>query len=555
MNVILLCLPRCCSELQRPALAWGAILAHDAMCAPLASPSRSPQPERAAEMGKTLKRQRQRAKALQAQQPKRLKLEKGSRMAAAVSVALEQGRWADAIKGLEGMAQAGKQPKLGAIMRWVRQADQAGDEQVAAPLLDAIMRAAAAAGPTGAPSADGAAAAAAPATAAARPAATATNGTHAAAVAAAAQAKASRGVERHAPLEVCPLGHIHGQPEYREQPPAQPAASAAAAATAAAGQASTACRAAEGDEEPSTSTQQAAGGAAAAMPVGTSNASGDGEGAAAPALRTSAHPASSCPHPPLSGALQPEHYVSLFYELPFAGEGMRGGPNAIYAFTPGTIHYEATHPSPTRLEVPFVPGAFVLRGAFSRSECAQILAASQALGYRHDVDYTFAAGSSTAGGGGGEGGGQEGRSAAGAAASSSGDGGGGAAPAAVGAPSVAAGSHSDSSGAAAAGAPSAARGVAASLAGAAAGGPAAGCVWYADDSLLGPLYERVRSLLPQELGGGALAGINARWRLYRYSPGAVYRPHVDGAWWVGCSGAGWARRDWAAFQAGEQVRC
>lgn len=31
-------------------------------------------------------------------------------------------------------------------------------------------------------------------------------------------------------------------------------------------------------------------------------------------------------------------------------------------------------------------------------------------------------------------------------------------------------------------------------------------------------------------GGGALAGINSRLRLYQYDAGAVYRPHVDGAW-------------------------
>jgi hypothetical protein len=44
-------------------------------------------------------------------------------------------------------------------------------------------------------------------------------------------------------------------------------------------------------------------------------------------------------------------------------------------------------------------------------------------------------------------------------------------------------------------------------------------VWLVDDSVLQPLYDRVKHLLPQELGGGALAGINARWRLYRYTPG------------------------------------
>jgi hypothetical protein len=31
-------------------------------------------------------------------------------------------------------------------------------------------------------------------------------------------------------------------------------------------------------------------------------------------------------------------------------------------------------------------------------------------------------------------------------------------------------------------------------------------VWLADDSLLTPVYDRVRHLLPQELDGGALAG-------------------------------------------------
>lgn len=59
---------------------------------------------------------------------------------------------------------------------------------------------------------------------------------------------------------------------------------------------------------------------------------------------------------------------------------------------------------------------------------------------------------------------------------------------------------------------------------------AAALVWLADEALNDALFERCRPLLPPMLGGGALAGINARWRLYRYSEGAVYRPHVDGAW-------------------------
>ena len=53
---------------------------------------------------------------------------------------------------------------------------------------------------------------------------------------------------------------------------------------------------------------------------------------------------------------------------------------------------------------------------------------------------------------------------------------------------------------------------------------AGGCVWLADDSIMGPLYARVKHLLPQMLPGGCrLAGINCRWRLYRYQ---VQAPHV-----------------------------
>ena len=62
------------------------------------------------------------------------------------------------------------------------------------------------------------------------------------------------------------------------------------------------------------------------------------------------------------------------------------------------------------------------------------------------------------------------------------------------------------------------------------GDRAANFTLFADDTLLLPLYERVRALLPAEIGGGKLAGLNARWRFYRYLPGAVYRPHIDGAW-------------------------
>jgi hypothetical protein len=62
---------------------------------------------------------------------------------------------------------------------------------------------------------------------------------------------------------------------------------------------------------------------------------------------------------------------------------------------------------------------------------------------------------------------------------------------------------------------------------------AAGCVWAVRDSVSNALFDRVRACLPQILGpdsGAELAGLNVRWRVYRYDVGAVYRPHIDGAW-------------------------
>ena len=49
------------------------------------------------------------------------------------------------------------------------------------------------------------------------------------------------------------------------------------------------------------------------------------------------------------------------------------------------------------------------------------------------------------------------------------------------------------------------------------------CVWIADETALRTVEERVRSLLPQEVGGGRLMGLNARWRCYRCT--ALPTPH------------------------------
>ncbi|KAH8094633.1 hypothetical protein BXZ70DRAFT_946930 [Cristinia sonorae] len=55
-------------------------------------------------------------------------------------------------------------------------------------------------------------------------------------------------------------------------------------------------------------------------------------------------------------------------------------------------------------------------------------------------------------------------------------------------------------------------------------------IWLADTEFITTLYQRIVHLLPQTVHGGAVKGINSRFRLYRYRPGALYRPHIDGAW-------------------------
>ena len=57
------------------------------------------------------------------------------------------------------------------------------------------------------------------------------------------------------------------------------------------------------------------------------------------------------------------------------------------------------------------------------------------------------------------------------------------------------------------------------------------CVLLAGEELLGRVFARVAPLLPPTLAGGcALRGLNARLRCFRYDAGALYRPHIDGAW-------------------------
>ncbi|KIY94225.1 hypothetical protein MNEG_13738, partial [Monoraphidium neglectum] len=111
-------------------------------------------------MGKTLKRQRAREAQVTAglRLPKRQKgapkvapAAPGVKAAAPpnpsflVSQALAARDWGAAVAQLDAMRAAGRPPKLGAVQRWVRDADAAGDEAVAARIICAVLRAAGAA--------------------------------------------------------------------------------------------------------------------------------------------------------------------------------------------------------------------------------------------------------------------------------------------------------------------------------------------------------------------------------------------------------------------------
>lgn len=188
--------------------------------------------------------------------------------------------------------------------------------------------------------------------------------------------------------------------------------------------------------------------------------------------------------------------------------------------------FDQNHPAPTAIPVPFVPGALLLQGVLSPAECKQIISAAEAIGWHSDVDYTF-------GGAAGDDGcrqqqqqhapetppqqQQQGASAPAASDAAGASAGAGARAAAATAANTEAASDAAAAAAAEAKAGSAARGLAAGLAGLPEGTPAAGCVWLADESVLKPLYDRVAQLLPQQIEGGVYAGINARWRLYRYT--------------------------------------
>ncbi|KAK1982654.1 prolyl 4-hydroxylase [Colletotrichum cereale] len=54
--------------------------------------------------------------------------------------------------------------------------------------------------------------------------------------------------------------------------------------------------------------------------------------------------------------------------------------------------------------------------------------------------------------------------------------------------------------------------------------------WVVDTAFHDALWARVSSFVPASVGGRAVHGLNRRFRVYRYVPGAEYRAHIDGAW-------------------------
>jgi hypothetical protein len=54
--------------------------------------------------------------------------------------------------------------------------------------------------------------------------------------------------------------------------------------------------------------------------------------------------------------------------------------------------------------------------------------------------------------------------------------------------------------------------------------------WIIDQAFHDKLWDRVKPFVPAEVAGKKARGINRRFRVYRYVPGAEYRCHFDGAW-------------------------
>ncbi len=54
--------------------------------------------------------------------------------------------------------------------------------------------------------------------------------------------------------------------------------------------------------------------------------------------------------------------------------------------------------------------------------------------------------------------------------------------------------------------------------------------WIVDSAICAELWNRVEPFVPTKVRGKTVRGLNRRFRVYRYVPGAEYRAHIDGAW-------------------------
>jgi hypothetical protein len=54
--------------------------------------------------------------------------------------------------------------------------------------------------------------------------------------------------------------------------------------------------------------------------------------------------------------------------------------------------------------------------------------------------------------------------------------------------------------------------------------------WIVDPAFISKLWNRVSPFVPGTVEGKKVRGLNRRFRVYRYVPGAEYRAHIDGAW-------------------------
>ncbi|KAH8805957.1 hypothetical protein F5884DRAFT_466601 [Xylogone sp. PMI_703] len=54
--------------------------------------------------------------------------------------------------------------------------------------------------------------------------------------------------------------------------------------------------------------------------------------------------------------------------------------------------------------------------------------------------------------------------------------------------------------------------------------------WVADEEFCSRIWKRVEPFVPEMVRGKKVRGLNRRFRVYRYVPGAEYRAHIDGAW-------------------------